>query len=119
MKRTDDVSQVRGHSQKARNLFEASLEKLSQVLVDIFDYPIDPDFPKLLHAVLLVDSTINVLKYQPTNILCCIAYVGGYGATITKLVNVDVVRVWNQEQEIRSARKFIYCYLFLALQKIL
>ena len=62
MKRTDDVSQVWGHSQKARNFFEALLEKLSQVIVDGFGYPIDLDVPKLLHAVLLVDSAINVLN---------------------------------------------------------
>ena len=58
----DDVSQVWGHSQKARNFFEALLEKLSQVLVGGFGYPIDPDVPKVLHAVLLVDSAINVLN---------------------------------------------------------
>ena len=62
MKRTDDVSQVWGHSQKSRNLFEALLEKLSQVLVDGFGYPIDQDIPKILHVVLLVDSAINLLN---------------------------------------------------------
>ena len=62
MKRTDDVSQVWGHSQKARNFFKDLLEKLSQVLVDSFGYPIDADVPKVLHAVLLVESAINVLN---------------------------------------------------------
>ena len=62
MKHTDDVSQIWGHSQKARNFFEALLEKLSQEVVDGFGYPIDLDLTKLLHAVLLVDSAINVLN---------------------------------------------------------
>ena len=62
MKRTDDVIQVWGHYHKARNFFEALLEKLSQVLVDGFGYPIDPDVPKVLHAALLVDSDINILN---------------------------------------------------------
>ena len=44
VKRTDDVSQVWGHSQKARNFFEALLEKLSQVLVDGFGYPLIQTF---------------------------------------------------------------------------
>ena len=57
------MSQVWGHSQKARNFFKALLEKLSQLLVvDGFGYPIDPDVPKVLHAVFLVDSAINVLN---------------------------------------------------------
>ena len=62
VKRTDDVSQVWVHSQKARNFFEALLEKLSQVLVDSFGYPIDSDVPKVLHSVLLVDSANNVIN---------------------------------------------------------
>ena len=62
MKRTDDMSQVWVHSQKVRNSFEDLVEKLSQLIVDGFGYPIDPDISKVLHAVLLVDSSINVLN---------------------------------------------------------
>ena len=62
MERTDDVIKVWGHYQKARNFFDDLLEKLNQLLVDGFGYPIDPCITKVLNAVLLVDSAINVLN---------------------------------------------------------
>ena len=43
----------------------------------------------MLHVVLLIDSAINVLNYQPANILCCIACVGGYGDAITNTCNAS------------------------------
>ena len=84
--------------------------------LDLFLLTPDPDsinIDKLGDGGTITTNTCNAAQ-KVRRLL--VEYING---TVNKLVNAAAIRVWNQDQEIRSVSKFTHCYLFPALQTIL
>ena len=73
----------------------------------------------MLHTVLRVDVTIDMLDKETMNLLCSIARVGGNCPSIAKLVDINAIELRNEVEKIRPTGEFFLCDFVPPQQSVL
>ena len=87
----DDLCEVRGHTQKGSNIVQAFLEKISEIRIHSFSHTIYQYISEMVHAVLFVDSTSDVLNQNSPNLLSSITRIRGQNTILSELVGVNTL----------------------------
>ena len=87
----DDLCEVGGHTQKGSDIVQAFLKKVFEIRIHGFRHTVEPYISEMVHAVLFVDSTSDVLHQNSPNLLCGITRIRGQNTILSELVGVDTL----------------------------